>query len=184
VSGSCSGFCLIADQSPQRLDVRALGRFRSDRNPNHPAPVQHRLGQVSGSGSVDSANPGEGMGIQCLSLQAGQLVTDANRLQGNRSQPDPIGSGIDLLRQPLRIGKVPTQPGQQALHSFQAQQAPELEGPEASAQRYSPIPLWIAGVWFFPLPAISRFYSAVTSKSNEMKDSGSENGVIRRQSKC
>ena len=56
--------------------MRALGRFRADRDAHHPAAVEDRGREVRGARSVDALRPRERVAIERLAVQPVRLVAE------------------------------------------------------------------------------------------------------------
>src|SRR5262249_43996182 len=131
---------LPTDQAPERLDMPSLRRLGTDRDPDHPAPIQGRRGQVGSPRAVDPLAPAQGVLVHRGPLQARGLMTDADRLKGHRGEHPPAGGGSDLFGQPPGILQIATEPGLQATDPLGTEQAPQLQGPEPPPQRDAPVP--------------------------------------------
>src|SRR5262245_28327851 len=87
-------------QIPQRPNMPSPRGLGTDRDPNHPAPIQRRRGQVRSPRAVDPLAPAQRVLVQRRPVQTPGIVTDADRLQGHRGEHLPAGGTTDLFGQP------------------------------------------------------------------------------------
>ena len=127
------------DQRPQRLDIGPFGRQRADRDAHHPASVKRCRGEVCRARSVDRLGPALRMGVERRARHPLRLVTDAHRLQRHGGEHAPAGGSRNYGGEGGGVGDVAPEPRLQALNALLADHEPELQRPEAPAERNAPV---------------------------------------------
>ena len=100
----------------------ALGELGADRDPDHPAIVQDRRGQIGTTRAVDAIGPGEGVRVKFLPIEPRRFVADADGLQRHRRQHAPGRCRAHLVGKPAGVGEIPAEACLQAGHALGAKQ--------------------------------------------------------------
>jgi hypothetical protein len=92
-------------------------------------------------GSVNGICPGQSVAIECLPVQPGRLVPDANCLQVHRGDNPPKGRGLHLLTEPAGVLQVAPDPRPDGIEAVKVQVKPQLERSEPTPEREALVPV-------------------------------------------
>jgi hypothetical protein len=88
---------------------------------------------------IHAIRPGARVPVEALTREPRRLVPHADGLQRNRRQDSPAGRRANLLCEPLRVFEIAAQAPPKTLRALLADQEPQLQRAEASAQRNAPV---------------------------------------------
>src|SRR5262249_26124789 len=130
-SGHFSGECLT-EQLKRPPDVSFLGFEIANRQTNHVAAVQFRVGEKDVAGFVDAL---EHARVQCVEREfvcgeGARLRPETDHAEGYWRHALEIVAGVDPLAKQLREAHMLAQPGADAVGTEVPQNRPELERAE------------------------------------------------------
>ena len=125
---------------PERLDVRALGGQRADRDARHPAAVEERRREVGRAGSIERDRPRPACGDRARRRRA-RAARGARRRSAARrgsARASPASCRISPASH-CGVGEIAAEARLQAGDALLADQEPELQRAEAAAERQAPV---------------------------------------------